>query len=169
MVWQLYPIYLLYDILSGYLWFILYEYLKRVHLWHDDVIKWKLFPRCWPLVRGIHRSPVNSPHKGQWRGALMYPFICAWINGWVNNHGADEMRRHRAHYDVIVMVIGYEMFLPWHARSDTAWRYMIWHAHTLMAIKHFRLEKNMNFENQECETVYWEMMSAVLSKNKHQP
>ena len=24
------------------------------------------------LVRGIHRSPVNSPHKGQWRGALMF-------------------------------------------------------------------------------------------------
>ena len=34
---------------------------------HDDVIKWKHFPRNWPFVRGIHRSPVNSPHKGQWR------------------------------------------------------------------------------------------------------
>ena len=30
---------------------------------HDDVIKWKHFPRYWPFVRGIHRSPVNSPHK----------------------------------------------------------------------------------------------------------
>ena len=36
---------------------------------HDDVIKWKHFPRHWPFVWGIHRSPVNSPHKGQWRGA----------------------------------------------------------------------------------------------------
>ena len=25
---------------------------------HDDVIKWKHFPRYWPFVRGIHRSPV---------------------------------------------------------------------------------------------------------------
>ena len=50
---------------------------------HDDVIKWKHFPRYWPYVRGIHRSPVNSPHKGQWRGALMFPLICARINGWV--------------------------------------------------------------------------------------
>ena len=33
--------------------------------YHDDVIKWKHFPRYWPFVRGIHRSPVNSPHKGQ--------------------------------------------------------------------------------------------------------
>ena len=39
---------------------------------HEDVIKWKHFPRYWPFVRGIHRSPANSPHKGQWRGALMF-------------------------------------------------------------------------------------------------
>ena len=39
---------------------------------HDDVIKWKHFLRYWPFVWGIHRSPVNSPHKGQWRGALMF-------------------------------------------------------------------------------------------------
>ena len=43
---------------------------------HDDVIKWKHFPRYWPFVRGIHRSPVNSPHKSQWRGALMFSLIC---------------------------------------------------------------------------------------------
>ena len=55
---------------------------------HDDVIKWKHFPRSWPFVRGIHRSPVNSPHKGQWRGALMFSLICAWINGQVNNREA---------------------------------------------------------------------------------
>ena len=45
---------------------------------HDDVIKWKHFPRYWPFGRGIHRSPVNSPHKGQWRGALMFSLICTW-------------------------------------------------------------------------------------------
>ena len=48
---------------------------------HDDVIKWKHFPRSWSFVRGIHRSPVNSTHKGQWRGALMLSLICARING----------------------------------------------------------------------------------------
>ena len=45
------------------------------------VIQWwrhqmEKFPRCWPYVRGIHRSPVNSPHKGQWRRALMFSLIC---------------------------------------------------------------------------------------------
>ena len=46
-------------------------------LFHDDVIKWKHFRRYWPFVRGIHRLTVNSPHKDQWRGALMFTLICA--------------------------------------------------------------------------------------------
>ena len=69
----------------------------------DDVIKWKHFPRYWPIVRGIHRSPVNSPHKGQWRRVLMFSLICARINGIVNNCKAGDLRRHRTHYGVIVM------------------------------------------------------------------
>ena len=71
--------------------------------WHDDVIKWTHFPRYRPFVRGIHRSPVNSLHKGQWRGALMFSLICVWINGWVNNREAGDLRRYLAHYDVTAM------------------------------------------------------------------
>ena len=70
---------------------------------HDDVVKWKHFPRYWTFVRGIHRSPVNSPHEGQWRGALMFSLICVWINDWVNNCETGDLRRYRAHYDIIVM------------------------------------------------------------------
>ena len=70
---------------------------------HDDVIKWKHFSRYWPFVRGTRRSPVNSPHKGQWGGALLFSLVCTWINGWVNNREAGDLRRHRAHCDVIVM------------------------------------------------------------------
>ena len=73
---------------------------------HDDVIKWKHFPRNWPFVQGIHRLPVNSPHKGQWRRALMLSLICTWTNGWVNNRDAGDFRRHRTHYDVILMKKG---------------------------------------------------------------
>ena len=65
----------------------------------------KHFPRYWPFVREIHRSPVNSPHKGQWRRALMFSLICARINGWENNGEADDLRRHRAHHDAIIMNI----------------------------------------------------------------
>ena len=70
---------------------------------HYDVIKWKHLLRYSTFVRGIHRSPVNSPHKGQWRRALMFPLICAWINSWANNCETGDLRRHRTHYDVIVM------------------------------------------------------------------
>ena len=49
----------------------------RLDLSHEDVIKWKRFPRYWPFVWGIPRSPVNSPHKGQWRGALIFSLTCA--------------------------------------------------------------------------------------------
>ena len=83
------------------LWYILGSFWGYRH---DDVIKWKHFPRCWPFVRGFHRSPVNSPHKGQWRGALMFSLICVWINGLVNNREAGDLRRYRAHYDVNVMI-----------------------------------------------------------------
>ena len=43
------------------------------------------------------------PHKGQWRGALTFSLICVWINGWVNNREAGDLRRYRTHHDVIVM------------------------------------------------------------------
>ena len=56
----------------------------------DDVIKWKHFPRYWPFVRGIHWLPVNSTHKGQWRGALIFSLKYAWINDWVYNAEAGE-------------------------------------------------------------------------------
>ena len=81
----------------------------------NNVIKWKHFPcswlrhqmeafsRYWPFVQGIHRSPVNSPHKNPWRGALMFSLICTWINGWAINREAGDLRRYRTHYDVHVM------------------------------------------------------------------
>ena len=49
----------------------------------NDDIKWKHFPRHWPFVRGIHRSPVNSPHKGIWRGAF-YVFFDLRLNKWLS-------------------------------------------------------------------------------------
>ena len=51
---------------------------SEIRMFHYDVINWKRFPRYWPFVSGIHRSPMDSPHKGQWRGDLMFSLICAW-------------------------------------------------------------------------------------------
>ena len=88
------------DLFFVFCFFLSVEWNRRIH---DDVIKWKHFPRYWSFVWGIRRSPVNSPHLSQWRGAFVFCLIFAWINGWVNNREAGALRRHRDHYDVIVM------------------------------------------------------------------
>ena len=103
-----------------------YDWLRAlVHLWHhdrDDLnmvllaifqeqnmwFSWwrhqmETFSALLALCAGNSPVPVNSPHKGQWRGALMFSLICAWINRWVNNREAGDLRRHRGHYDVNVM------------------------------------------------------------------
>ena len=55
------------------------------------------------ICAGNSPVPGEFPHKGQWRGALMFFLICVWKNGWVNNRKAGDLRRYRIHYDVIVM------------------------------------------------------------------
>ena len=89
--------------LPSFSWFQRLRGFQSAKTTHDDVIKWKHFPHYWPFVRGIHRSLVISPRKGQWRGALMFSLICILINGWVNNRETGDLRRYRAHYDVPVM------------------------------------------------------------------
>ena len=76
-------------------------------------------------VRGI------SPRKGQWRGALMFSLICVWINGSVNNRGAGDLRRHRGHYDVNVMLYP-PPCISWHA-------YISWHTQSCILAMHGRL------------------------------
>ena len=57
------------------------------------------------LALCMENWPVTGefPLKGQWRGALIFSLICAWINGSVNNREAGDLRRHHPHYDVTVM------------------------------------------------------------------
>ena len=104
---------------------------------HDGIIKWKHFPRKWPFVRGIHRSPVNSPHKGQWRGDLKFSLICVWINDWVHNREAGDLRRCLAHYDVIVMCWLRCLFVPSGAsRWAEAYSYRVYHNVCLLMQNH---------------------------------
>ena len=65
---------------------------------HVEIIKWKYFPRYWPFVRGIHRSPVDSLHKGQWRGALMFSLILAWTNSSTVEQNTVECRYNAVQY-----------------------------------------------------------------------
>ena len=70
---------------------------------HDDVIKWKHVPRYWPFVCGNSLVTGEFPTQRPVTRSFMFSLICAWINSWVNNREAGDLRRHRAHYDVIVM------------------------------------------------------------------
>ena len=47
---------------------------------------------------------ISRTKASDWHGALMFSLICVWINDWVNNREAGDLRRYRAHYDVIVMI-----------------------------------------------------------------
>ena len=64
---------------------------------------WRHQMETFSALLALSPGPVNSPHKGQWRGALMFSLIYAWINDWVNNREADDLRPHRAYYGVTVM------------------------------------------------------------------
>ena len=80
-----------------------------------------IFHMTGPLC-GIHQSPVNSLNKGQWRGALMFSLICAWLNGWVNNHEAGDLRCHCAYYDVTVMDGQWARWSTGMKQSSQLWR-----------------------------------------------
>ena len=41
----------------------------------------------------------------------MFSLICVWINGWVNNREAGDLRRYRRHDDVIVMYMQLNLFI----------------------------------------------------------
>ena len=109
------------------------------------------------LVICAGNSPVNSPHKGQWHGALMFSLICARINGWVNDGEAGDLRRHGSQYDVTVMVhqvaASLALFIPtirfssvytlseghrWNISSDThVYRAIQWSEQHCFILVHF--------------------------------
>ena len=70
---------------------------------NDDIMMTSSNGNIFRVSGHLCGSPVNSSHKGQWRGALMFSLIYARINGWVNTDEAGDLRRHHANYDVIVM------------------------------------------------------------------
>ena len=77
-------------------------YWLTIRLLPNHVTEWNYFLRNWPFMRGIHRSPVNSPTKASDAEFWCFLWSASWLNG-ANNREAGDLRRHRAHYDVIVV------------------------------------------------------------------
>ena len=104
------------------------ELCPRNSLWHgslfllrSDVCRPKnwsdwVFLRSWwrhqvetfsallDLCEGNPSVTGGFPSQSQWRGALMFSLIYVWTNGWTNNRDTGDLRCHRAHYDVIVIM-----------------------------------------------------------------
>ena len=124
-------------------------------------IKCKHFPHYWPFVRGIPRSPVNSPHKGQWHGALMFSLICVWINGWVKNREAGDLRHHHAHYDVTVMG------QIWMAKSISIFCYVS----LKVCVANFQIDANSKsmllINRQTSVSLYMLFKQTLLQFEKH--
>ena len=95
---------------------------------YDEVIKWKHFPHYKPFVWGIHRSPTNSPHKAQWRRALMFSLNCAWTNNWANNGEGQwfEMPLHSLWYHCNEYILSHNIWYhpKWLMRFVTTSRYI---------------------------------------------
>ena len=76
-------------------------FLRMVPMWHDDVIELKHFSCYWPFVRGIHRSPVDFPHKEQVTQSFdvfwVFFLVYAWTNGWTNSGISSDLIRYAGH------------------------------------------------------------------------
>ena len=90
-----------------YISILVYKYCVS-ECFYNDVTKWKHFPRYWPFVRGIHRSPVDSLHKGQRHRVVIFSLLCT--NYWANNRDAGDLRRPHTHHDVTVMCHTFSIF-----------------------------------------------------------
>ena len=92
--------------------FIITDYSSLIScLWRRH--RMETFSALLAICAGNSPVPVNSPHKGQWRGTLMFSLICTRINCGVNNREAGDLRRNRADYDVIVMCLYFWSTCKW--------------------------------------------------------
>ena len=107
--------------------FMLTKIWKNVSLWRHQM---ETFSALLVLLCGEFT-------EGQWRGALMFPLICARLNACVNNREAGDLRRHRTHYDIIVIIILYNVaYLAYnhHRNSHKAVSKHIWHFRSIFQL-----------------------------------
>ena len=56
------------------------------------------------LCTGHSPATGEFPYQGPVTRSFDVSSICAWMNGWINNHDASDLRRHCVYYDVTVML-----------------------------------------------------------------
>ena len=153
-------------------WFVMADFEQPLwsHLLRLYPFSWwrhqmETFSALLAICAGNSAAPVNSPHKGQWRGALMFTLICVWINGCVNNREAGDLRRYCAHYGVTVMLVithgnfklamiyGYNIVYA--GQCDSSWWPQLWfilYHHILSVASYIFLENGFYF--QSVQSIY---------------
>ena len=94
-----------YEIFSTSSWCQILPYKILTTTLYDDLALWQTCNIV--LLKGatlILASPWGEFTEGQRRGALKFHLICRWTYGWANHWDAGDLRRHRAHYDVTVIL-----------------------------------------------------------------
>ena len=71
----------------------------------------KTFSALLAICAGNPPVPDDFPAQRPVTRSFNVFFICVWINAWVNNRKAGDLRRYRAHYDVTVMWPDYMIYL----------------------------------------------------------
>ena len=137
--------------------------LRIDNLSNYDVNKWwrqqmEIFSALLSLCEWNHRSPVDSPHKGQCRGAFVLSFMCIWTNAWANNRDADDLRPHGAHCDVTVM------WQDKHVKIYTL-RYFVGSGVKVVFVAQLQLLKTQRRSNMDLFPTY-EYITLLLAKRK---
>ena len=82
-------------------------YLKTEKVSSQRIIWWRhqmeTFSVLLPTCVGNSTVPGEFPTQRPVMRSFDVFFICVWINSWVNNREASDLRVYRAHYDVTVM------------------------------------------------------------------
>ena len=130
------------------------------------------------ICAGNSLVPGEFPVQSQWHGALMFSLICAWINGWVNNGEAGDLRRHQAHCDFIVMYF-WSFVWPIHQRlvnsTYKGWRkwstvmlVCVWnmYTHFLNRFQFFRFCAHIFFINNHMLHVFPTNIHVLLIFNE---
>ena len=70
----------------------------------------------------------------------MFSLICAWMKAWVNNGEADDLRRHRAHYDINIMIRSYDIDCVRKVDSQHSW----WRTSTTFAFSVLYIDRMLS-------------------------
>ena len=102
---------------------IFVRYLKCVRKWRHRIFTLNTWLSMHQVLSiNIMKSSSGNISVHRWipctkaSDTELWCFLWSWINGWVNNREAGDLRRHRAHYDVIVMLYifpkRYQLHIP---------------------------------------------------------